>query len=650
MADTRGAHGLCLVLALALLAPLVGCKVGSSELTEEEKQQAIADFDFDAGLPDPDFKPPTLEELDANYGWTDKKVIDPMPALQKEMADYIPPITPQEAMKIRPKDEKDYEEILGAMKIQPKNDDEVAWDSTWVHHEAGDVNSLNPLRMSSVGDFFYVYLTGVSAVSSSIDLEPFGDGRYIKSWQANDDNTIQKVVLRDDITWSDGTPITAEDWEFTFKVILHPDLISMFPAIPSSLEDVKMIKAYGKDTFVIFHDNSSAVNDMKLDFPIIPKHIYQPAIAVDPTLTDSLTFEEQENQPVVGGPYEVVSRERKQRILLKRRESYYMHEGKQVREKPFFKEIRMEIIENPTQALIAMTDGRIDDMEVPASKWNTDANKEDFFKNNVKVKHTAWSEGHIVWNTGSPFFEDARVRRAMSYAIDYDALINGIMNGIHEQSSGPFHPSAWFAPQPSLPKFTLDLDKARQLLDEAGWKDTDADGIRDKEINGKKVPFSFKIMLSSGNPVGELMARQLASDFGKIGVKAEPRQYEWTVVQQKTREHSFDASLGGWGSGGDPFSTENIFGTEAPRNFGQYSNKKVDELYKQGLLELDREKRAKYYQEIAKILYEEQPYTWLYYRADLFAFNKQMRGYQFSPTGPWYYAPGMHSVWKAKAE
>ncbi|MHC2069296.1 ABC transporter substrate-binding protein [Bremerella sp. T1] len=650
MTDVRVAVGFCLISAFALLTSTTGCTSGSAELSPEELKQAIQDFNFDAGLPSPEFKPPaTLEELDGQYAWSDKPIVDPLPALQEQLADYKPPITPQEATEIRPTTEEDNDEILAAMKIQPKSDDEVAWDTSWVHHENGDVNSLNPLRMSSVGDFFFVYLTGVQATSSTIDLKPVGDGRYVKSWQANDDNTIQKVVLRDDITWSDGKPITAQDWEFTFKVLLHPELAGMFPALPSSLEKVKLIKAYDDKTFVIFHEQSSAVNDMKLEFPIVPKHIYEPAIAVDPTLTDSDVFLEQENTPVVGGPYEVVRRERNQRIVLKRREGYYMHEGKQVREKPYFKEIRMEIIENPTQALLALTAGKIDDTEVSATKWNTEANTEEFYRDNVKVKHIAWSEGHIVWNTKTPFFEDARVRRAMSYAIDYNTIINNVLNGIHQQASGPFHPSAWFAPQPSLEPFKTDLEKSRELLKEAGWADTDSDGILDKEIDGKKVSFKFQIM-HAPSPVSELMARQFARDFGQLGIKCEPRQFEWTVLQQKARDHSFDAMMAGWGSGGDPFSTENIYGTGKPRNYGEYSNERVDELYELGLLELDPEKRAEHYREIAKILYEEQPYTWMYYRADLFAFNKRMRGYQFSPTGPWFYEPGMHSVWKAKAE
>ncbi|PQO35811.1 peptide ABC transporter substrate-binding protein [Blastopirellula marina] len=650
MTNIRGALGIHLFLFLAILAPLAGCTGGSSDLSPEELEQAIKDFNFDEGLPFPEFVPPaTLEELDSSITWTDKPVVAPLPHLRQEMADYKPPVTPQEALEIRPKSDEDYERILAAMEVQPSDETPADMNATWVHHEGGDVNSLNPLRMSSVGDFFYVYLTSAQAVTSNIDIESIGDGRFIKSWQSNEDNTIQKVVLRDDIVWSDGQPITAHDWEFTFKVLHHPKLLTMFPALPSSLEHVKLIKAYDDRTFVVFHELSSPVNDMKLEFPIVPKHAYEPAIAEDPSLTDSNFFLEQEQTPIVGGPYKVTQRDRNQRIALERREDFYMHNGKEVREKPYFAKIRIEIIENPTQALLALTAGKLDDSEISATKWDTEANTDEFFEKNIKVKTSSWSEGHITWNIGTPYFDDARTRRAMSYAIDYDAIINGVLKGIHPQASGPFHPDAWFSPDPSLPLFTQDLEKARELLEEAGWKDTDADGILDKKVDGKKVSFAFQLM-HPPSPVSELMAAQFARDFGKLGIKCEPRQYEWTVMQDKARQHTFDALMAGWGSGGDPFSNVNIYGTGSSRNYGQYSNKKVDELFDLGLRELDHEKRTKHYQEIAKILYEDQPYTWIYYRAELYGFNKNMRGYRFSPTGPWFYQPGSSSVWKAKAQ
>ncbi|MEX2357201.1 MAG: peptide ABC transporter substrate-binding protein, partial [Pirellulaceae bacterium] len=111
---------------------------------------------------------------------------------------------------------------------------------------------------------------------------------------------------------------------------------------------------------------------------------------------------------------------------------------------------------------------------------------------------------------------------------------------------------------------------------------------------------------------------------------------------------NFDAAFGGWGSGTDPYSTKNIFGTDENRNYGQYSNPEVDKLFEEGLYELDQDERAKIYGKVHTILHEDQPYTWLFYRTDLQAFNKELRGYKMSPSGPFIYNPGTHSIWRAK--
>ncbi len=108
-------------------------------------------------------------------------------------------------------------------------------------------------------------------------------------------------------------------------------------------------------------------------------------------------------------------------------------------------------------------------------------------------------------------------------------------------------------------------------------------------------------------------------------------------MMDKMLKHDFQAAFGGWGTGSDPDTSDNIWKTKQGRNFGKYSNKKVDELYEQGRLEFDRKKRAEIYGRIHSLIYEDQPYTFLYYRNSFYAFNKKLRGYNFSPRGPYHY-------------
>jgi peptide/nickel transport system substrate-binding protein len=128
------------------------------------------------------------------------------------------------------------------------------------------------------------------------------------------------------------------------------------------------------------------------------------------------------------------------------------------------------------------------------------------------------------------------------------------------------------------------------------------------------------------------------------------RPLETTVLQQLTQEKKFQAFFGGWGSGTDPDTSDNIWATGAGRNFINYSNPEIDRLYVEGRRELDRAKRAEIYGRVQEILYEDQPYTWLYWRNAFYGFSRRLRGYVFSPRGPYHYAPGFGSMWKPGRE
>jgi peptide/nickel transport system substrate-binding protein len=199
---------------------------------------------------------------------------------------------------------------------------------------------------------------------------------------------------------------------------------------------------------------------------------------------------------------------------------------------------------------------------------------------------------------------------------------------------------------PSLVK--QDLDKAEDLLDEAGWADSDGDGIRDKRINGRLVPFEFTlhcVNIDDRVRLCTLMKECLA----KIGILCNVKPTEFTVLTSLNEEHKFQAAFGGWGSGADPDTSTNIYVTNENRNYGQYSNPEIDKLFEQARKEFDDDKRYAIYGEISKMLWEDQPYTWLYYRNSFYGFNKRLRGYNFSPRGPFHYSPGFSSIFITNA-
>ena len=598
------------------------------------------------------FDPPSLEELD-KLKWTDGRIADGMTLLREEKSgEPAPALTAEEALKLRNDSPENNEKILAALGVlQPEGGQGVDFDAKMVRHAGGDLNSTNPLFSSSVTDAEFADLTGLAIMSFDRQLKNFAPKDVVVSWQTSEDGLIDRFVLRDDITWSDGKPFTAQDVEFTFQLIMSDHPLLVIPAIRDSGTDkIKAIKAYDDHTVVIFHKEALATNITNINFPILPKHIYENSVKEDPSLKRSAYHTQQEAKPVTAGPYEYVSRKRGEEFVVRRREGYYMHNSKQVRDKPNFAEVRVKTIEDLNTALLALKSGDIQQMELRAEQWAGQTNGDDFYAKNTKVTAPEWTEFHIEWNqrtadgkSPSPFFGDSRVRWAMTYAFDYDELIHTITRGLYQQGQGTFHPTSWMFPKNPPALIKQDLDKAEDLLEEAGWTDSDGDGIRDKEINGQLVPFEFQLMTHQSE-TGIQTATLMKECLEQIGVIANVKPTEFVVMQDKLIKHEFDASLGGWGAGTDPSMQSNIYGTGAQRNYGQYSNPKVDELFEKGLRELDPAKRAEIYGAIHLQLWEDQPVTWLFYRNAFFGFNKSLRGYNFGALGPFKYSPGFSSL------
>lgn len=631
--------GFALLGAASMVAfTLTGCGAPSDDLTTVEAEAPVEP------LLEP-YDPPSLEELDAQVTWVDQDVVDSMQRYRDLKADEPMLATVEETLRMKNDSPEANEKILSALGRPPESDADVDWEATINRHLRGDVKSTNPIMISSVQEFDVSGLISVGFFGFDWEMNPYALAATVKSWQTSEDRMVDKVVIRDDLTWSDGTPITAHDVEFSFKTIMDPRV--PVPAVRSGTDQLRWVEAYDDHTIVYFHKEPLAINVWNLNFPILPKHVYEDSIEEDPTLLNSPYHVQLENNPVVGGPYRIKNRIRSQEIVLERREDWYMHDGQQVRDKPYFREIRFRIIEDNNTALLAIKSGRIDDLMLTAEQWMTQTDGSDFYDRNTKVSGLEWTYFYFGWNNESPFFEDKRVREAMSYAMDYRELHERLNYGLYEPCNGIFHYTAWMAPEDPKPPYEQDLDKAEQLLDEAGWDDSDGDGIRDKEIDGRLVRFEFTVLVSN-IPERLKIVNLLKENLDRIGIICHVRPLESTVLQERMMKRQYQAYFGGWGTGADPYTAENIWTSDPDkmkRNYLNYSNPEVDRLFDEGRREFDREKRAKIYARIHEIIYEDQPCTFLFYQSSFYGFNKGLRGYMFSPRGPYHYGPGFDAIW-----
>jgi peptide/nickel transport system substrate-binding protein len=247
-----------------------------------------------------------------------------------------------------------------------------------------------------------------------------------------------------------------------------------------------------------------------------------------------------------------------------------------------------------------------------------------------------------------PFFGDLRVRQAMAYAMNYDEMLNDLCYGLYDQCTGIWNPGAWMYPKDPAGPFRQDLDKAEDLLDEAGWVDSDFDGVRDKEINGRRVPFEFSLLVSN-KPDRIAICNLFRENLESIGIICNIAPLEAAVLLERLYEKNFEAHFSGWSTGADPSTVRNIFGTGQERNYGSYSNPEVDRLLREAMQVFDRDQQAALYAQVHELIYADQPYLFLYNKHSLYGFNKKLRGYRFSPRGPFHYSPGVDSIWSPQA-
>ncbi len=651
---------LLLACSLCLLVVVVGCDTTSAQISssssaasapkEKEKKFVLGD------MIDKNFVPPaTLAELEKDIEWIDAPVIDSMKILRDKQATQKTIATEAEGLAAKNNSPENNEKILFALGRVSLNNEAIDYDATIQKHAPSDAKSTNPLLMSSVTDFELADFCGFSLFGFDGDFNAFASPDSVVSWQISKDRTVDKVVLRDDLTWSDGKPITAYDIEFTYRAIMSHKVPCS--AVRSGTEELLNVKAYDARTVVFFHKKSLVTNKWNVNFPIIPKHIYEKTISQDPTLGDSEEHVKLELAPVTGGAYEITKLVTGVKIVLKRRKSYYMHKGKQVRDKPHFKKIVFNIVGDTSVALLKLKKGDLEEMVLKPAHWHsTETQNESFYKKNTKAYGIEWVCFSFFWNNKVLFFKDVNVRRAMSYAFAHDEMIKTHRYGMDEKATGIFHPASKWAIKPALPAYSQDLDKAAKLLTKAGWIDHDGDGYLDKEIkdrDGKHLRYlKFRFTMAVPNKQSAISICSLMKEnLDRLGIQCDIKPTEFTVLTENLRNHKFQAALGGWGTGTDPDTSENLWTTKAiteGRNYVNYSNPYVDYLYKKGKTEFNEQKRIKIYQEIQRVLYRDQPYTWLYYRNALYGFNKKLRGYNFSPRGPYNYGPGFGSIYRKK--
>ena len=318
------------------------------------------------------------------------------------------------------------------------------------------------------------------------------------------------------------------------------------------------------------------------------------------------------------------------------RDPNYWGYGKEGIDQPYLDRYLYRIINNMDAALVTLKSGGLDEMSLTPIQTVRGTDSRRFKREFHKFEYYAPNYTYIGWNNDHPIFSDKRVRKAMTYFTNRRQMVKTILFGLGKVVEGPIY---FFRPEydKNLPAYPYDPQKGLRLLQEAGWSDSDGDGILDKKIGGQRLPLRFEIKINSGNPVRKSVALVLQEELRKHGIDVSVRELDWTIFLADIKAHKFDAVILGWAmSVGEPDAYQVWHSSQAANkgsNFISYKNKRVDQILEQYRREFDEKKRIELYQEFQRILSDEQPYTFLFVGKSVDAVQRRFHGVEVLPGG-----------------
>lgn len=246
-----------------------------------------------------------------------------------------------------------------------------------------------------------------------------------------------------------------------------------------------------------------------------------------------------------------------------------------------------------------------------------------------RLEYVGRSYTFIGWNQTKPFFKSAKVRQALTMSIDRDRIIKQNLNGFAVPINGTFFRFST-AYDDSIQPWPFDPQRARNLLAEEGWYDSDGDGIIDKEIDGKRVPFSFQLTYYVKNPTTKAICDFIATALKEVGIDCRLLGVDIADLSAAIEEKNFDAYYLAWMLGTPPEDPRQIWSSAEAKERGSsntigFANAEIDKIINQLEFESDREKRIELYHRFDRIIHEEQPYTFLYTPKVILLYREYLR-------------------------
>jgi peptide/nickel transport system substrate-binding protein len=503
--------------------------------------------------------------------------------------------------------------------------DKPAYGDTLVDPSIADAINLIPMLASDGASHAIAGLNYNSLVGYDGYLNLYGD--LAERWEVSPDGRTLTFHLRKGVRWQDGKPLTANDVLFTYRLILDPKTPT---AYAESYKQVSKAEAPDPLTVRFTYDKAYCpAMESWASLAILPRHLLQ---------GKDVTKSELVRRPMGTGPYKLTRWTPQAQIVLESNHDYFMG-------RPWIDRTVTRIIPDTATQFLELKSGGIDMMGLTPTQWARQTNTKAFEKSFRKFDYPVNAFTYLGFNLKDPRFADRRVRQAIAYAIDRDEIVKGVLLGLGEPGVGPYVPSTkWF--NEKLKPYPHDPAKAKALLAEAGWKDTNGDGLLDKD--GK--PFKFEIITNNGNAERLKTSVIIQRRLKAIGLGVTIRPIEWAAfISDFIDKKRFEATVLGWSIGLDPDQYD-IWHSSKTRpkelNFISYRSPEVDALLERGRRTCGDAERKAIYDRLQEVMQEDQPIVFLYVPYALVAVHKRFQGIVETPRGindRWWnhwYVPG----------
>lgn len=463
--------------------------------------------------------------------------------------------------------------------------------------------------------------------------------------------------------WLPETEFTARDVKFTFDCILNPNIEAT--ALRSYYEDPEAEDASKKYKISVEVVDQYTVKirwtkpyfmskTWTVGIPMIPRHVYSVDENGEPISFDFSLKEFADgfnnhwaNTRMCGtGPMRFQEWKRGQRFVLVRNPDYWNQESAF-----HFRRIVFQRIANTNTVVQKLLQNDLDYAPIPEKDQFVQLKEHpNVTAGKVKLAEFVYpGYRYIGYNMNREFFKQREVRWALSHAVPVQTIIDKVFYGLAVPTSGPFFVESTAYNKACTP-VPYDLEEAKRLLEGAGWADTDGDGVRDKRIDNVKIPARYELMIYADSPTYLTIAGIVKENSRKIGVDVQIAPAKWALMLQKLRQKEFDATMLGWTLPwkGDPFQLWHSSQADLPdsSNAIGYRNPQVDKLIEALRVELDEAEQIKKYHQIHKLLYDDQPYTFLYADKRTAGYDARIQNIRFYRLRPcidpqeWYATEG----------